>query len=266
MNESLTIMNTEHAKAYLDILFGRKTVDDIRQEFNFPPLPEPIVEEPTEFTTKNDAMFSIFPDDENPEDIRIEILPDFVWNKEDVWELVAELLEKVGSIDKEGNVLDEDDPDLNIDTANIGNLTAGKLTTFNGALSFDFENGRMTFEVEPFVFEDGKFHINTAETYKDIDFSALEEELGHMHDWFGENLSNIISKSNSLQERIQNLEKENTKPQKQILMIRSGPFISDEQAKAIKAQAEQTLKEANIDGVAFVLSGESVDVNFLKTW
>ena len=109
MNTNVKIENLEtDMKSYLD--FIGMDLNSSRITFCEPTLCEKVVEKPTEFITKNHAMFSIFPDDENPEDIRIEILPDFVWNKEDVWELVAELLENVGSIDKKGNIIDKNDP------------------------------------------------------------------------------------------------------------------------------------------------------------
>lgn len=55
--------------------------------------------------TEGGAEYSIFEDDELDDALHIEISPDFVWSKEDVWELVEELLYKIGEIDEEGNLI-----------------------------------------------------------------------------------------------------------------------------------------------------------------
>lgn len=60
--------------------------------------------------TEGGAEYSIFPDDEEDDLIHIEINPDFVWDKEDVWELVDRLLFAIGEIDADGNLIGEHSP------------------------------------------------------------------------------------------------------------------------------------------------------------
>lgn len=60
--------------------------------------------------TEGGAEYSIFPDDEEDDLIHIEIQPDFVWDKEDVWELVDRLLFAIGEIDADGNLIGEHSP------------------------------------------------------------------------------------------------------------------------------------------------------------
>lgn len=53
--------------------------------------------------TEGHAEFTIFDDDED-DAIHIQIDPAFAWSKDDVWELIGELLYRVGEIDEDGNV------------------------------------------------------------------------------------------------------------------------------------------------------------------
>ena len=99
-----------------DIVFKKQEVDilesldeaDLQEFFEWVTggeIHEPEIEEDHSFFTTNDAEFSIFPDDENPEQIHIEIKPDYVWNKDDVWELIAELLYAVNEMDEDGHLV-----------------------------------------------------------------------------------------------------------------------------------------------------------------
>lgn len=66
----------------------------------------PLVEEDAEDDvqkTEGHAEFTIFDDDED-DAIHIQIDPAFAWSKDDVWELIGELLYRVGEIDEDGNV------------------------------------------------------------------------------------------------------------------------------------------------------------------
>lgn len=57
--------------------------------------------------TKGGAEYSIFEDDELSDHFHIEIQPDSVWSKEDIWELIDDLLYRAGEIDENGNLIGE---------------------------------------------------------------------------------------------------------------------------------------------------------------
>lgn len=89
-----------------------------------------------QYITQNGCEYSIFPDDEDG--IRIEIDPAFLWGKEDIWELIAELLISSGQLDENRNLIMEE-------------------------LKEKEEN-------QPFVFADGVFKINSCFDAKEAGF------------------------------------------------------------------------------------------------
>lgn len=92
----------------------------------------------TEFKTNNHCLYSIFPDDENEDAVHIEINPDWYWDKEDVWELIGQLLYSVGEMDKEGNLI------------GIGEevISNAKITSSDGLSSFDLDNGIISLKIQ----------------------------------------------------------------------------------------------------------------------
>lgn len=61
--------------------------------------------EETEFETVNGCEYSVFEDDETEETFHIEVDPDWLWSKDDVWDLVQTLLYKIGEIDEDGDLI-----------------------------------------------------------------------------------------------------------------------------------------------------------------
>lgn len=59
----------------------------------------------TEFRTDSGCEYSIFEDDEEAETFHIEIDPDWLWTKDDVWELIQKLLYTIGEVDEDGELV-----------------------------------------------------------------------------------------------------------------------------------------------------------------
>lgn len=75
---------------------------------DFAEVDYPDLDDQTSYETEGGCEYSLFEDDEIEEGYHLEVDADFVWTKEDIWELIETLLYKIGEIDEEGNLIDED--------------------------------------------------------------------------------------------------------------------------------------------------------------
>lgn len=75
---------------------------------DFAEVDSPDFEDQTSYETEGGCEYSLFEDDEIEAGYHIEIDVDYVWTKEDIWELIQNLLYKIGEIDEDGNLIDED--------------------------------------------------------------------------------------------------------------------------------------------------------------
>lgn len=151
-------------------------------------IDSPSEEIETEFFTRNGCEFSIFDDDEEDDIIHIEIDPDYMWSKEDVWELIGQLLYSVGEMDKKGNLLNREEQDCSCKNEIEEFLSilmptiTGKLEAIDEAIS--------------------KLEAKNLNVVNNIDFDVTQEELKNMVSWISKTTREYIEEFNNSKSKV----------------------------------------------------------------